>query len=224
MDWVVDICSVGDGHAAFRYVAPYIFRVAITNNRILSCEDGKVTFVFKNPDSKDGTMKRATLTAEHFIHRLLQHVLPPRFRKVRHYGLFSPHKKHLLDKARQLFFRPSASQSNPDQHEPKPKTPLCPNCAHSHGSSGSDSTHPIHPIGESITMSYFATVKQLSLIRYGNYSHIRKVCPKSHIWSYFSPHETRFRSSPASLFFLTTIFLYKKRIQTRLLNPISPPA
>ena len=130
MDWVVDIRSVGDGHAAFRYVAPYIFRVAITNNRILSCQDGKVTFVFKDPDSTDATMKRATLTAEHFIHRLLQHVLPPRFRKVRHYGLFSPHKKHLLHKARQFLFSLSASQSKPDQqHEPKPKTLLCPNCA-----------------------------------------------------------------------------------------------
>ncbi len=81
-DWVVDIRSVGDGHAAFRYVAPYIFRVAITNKRILSCQDGKVTFAFKNSDSTDGKMKVAALTAEDFLHRFLQHVLPSRFRKV----------------------------------------------------------------------------------------------------------------------------------------------
>ena len=128
-DWVVDIRPVGDGHAAFRYVAPYIFRVAITNNRILSCKDGEVTFRFKDSDAPDGKMRIATLTAEDFLHRFLQHVLPLRFRKVRHYGLFSPHKKELLQEARLMFFLPSPSESQPDRHEPNPKTLPCPNCA-----------------------------------------------------------------------------------------------
>ena len=38
---------VGSGEAAFRYLAPYIFRVAISNNRVLKLEDGQVTFQYK---------------------------------------------------------------------------------------------------------------------------------------------------------------------------------
>jgi len=45
-------------------------------------------------------MKRATLSAEEFIRRFLQHVLPKRFIKVRYYGLLSPSNRHLLNLAR----------------------------------------------------------------------------------------------------------------------------
>jgi hypothetical protein len=43
-DWVVDCRSVGSGPAALKYLAPYIFRVAISNNRIERAADGQVTF------------------------------------------------------------------------------------------------------------------------------------------------------------------------------------
>ena len=79
--WVVDLLPVGSGETALRYLTPYIFRVAISNRRILSLDDGKVKFQFK--DSKTGEQKIAVLPAEHFIHRFLQHVLPHRFIKVR---------------------------------------------------------------------------------------------------------------------------------------------
>jgi hypothetical protein len=126
-DWVVDIRPVGSGQSAFRYLAPYIFRVALSNKRILSCKDGKVTFVYKDSDSSNATFKRVTLAAEDFIHRFLQHVLPLRFRKVRHYGLFSPHKKHLLQKTIQLFHCPTP-KPKPDRQQLPAKTLLCPDC------------------------------------------------------------------------------------------------
>ena len=73
--------------AAFKYLAPYIFRVAISNNRILKLEDGKVTFKYK--ESATDQIRFSTVSAEEFIRRFLQHVLPQRFVKVRYYGLMS---------------------------------------------------------------------------------------------------------------------------------------
>jgi hypothetical protein len=71
-----------------KYLAPYIFRVAISNNRIVRLANGEVTFLFKAHDT--GKTKACKLPAEEFIRRFLQHVLPKGFVKVRYYGFFSP--------------------------------------------------------------------------------------------------------------------------------------
>jgi hypothetical protein len=99
-DWVVHSESVGSGEAAFKYLAPYIFRVAISNNRILKLEDGKVTFKYK--ESATDQIKFSTVRAEEFMRRFLQHVLPERFVKVRYYGLLSPSNRRLLKRVREL--------------------------------------------------------------------------------------------------------------------------
>jgi len=57
-----------------KYLAPYIFRVAISNRRILKVEDGRVTFRYRASDT--GTLRTCTLPAPEFIRRFLQHVLP----------------------------------------------------------------------------------------------------------------------------------------------------
>ena len=46
-DWVVHSKAVGDGQHWLGYLARYVFRVAISNRRILSCEDGKVVFRYR---------------------------------------------------------------------------------------------------------------------------------------------------------------------------------
>jgi hypothetical protein len=48
---VVHCKPVGDGNSALKYLAPYIYRIAITNNRIEKLENGQVTFRFKNSDT-----------------------------------------------------------------------------------------------------------------------------------------------------------------------------
>jgi hypothetical protein len=98
-EWVVDCEPVGTGEAAFKYLAPYIFRVAITNNRIEKLEEGKVTFKYK--ESATDQVKRSTVTAEEFIRRFLQHALPHRFVKIRYYGLLAACNRSLLDRARE---------------------------------------------------------------------------------------------------------------------------
>ncbi|HSH81704.1 MAG TPA: IS91 family transposase [Herpetosiphonaceae bacterium] len=98
--WVVDCRPVGSGHAALRYLAPYIFRVALSNNRIVGVANDQVTFRYRVRDTKK--TKTCTLPAEQFIRRFLQHVLPKGFVKVRYFGLFSPGKRQVLAQVRAL--------------------------------------------------------------------------------------------------------------------------
>ena len=86
-DWVVHCQPVGSGQHALKYLAPYIFRVAIGNKRILKLADGKVTFRYRTTDT--GKLRNCTLPAQEFIRRFLQHVLPRGFVKVRYYGFLS---------------------------------------------------------------------------------------------------------------------------------------
>jgi len=125
--WVVHSEPVGSGTQAFQYLAPYIFRVAISNNRLRSLQQGAVTFSFK--ESATDQLKPCTVTAQEFIRRFLQHVLPPRFIKVRYYGLLSPAHRQLLQKARLLLSASTSKLKNQDLKTTHSLTPLtCPHC------------------------------------------------------------------------------------------------
>jgi hypothetical protein len=87
---------------AYHYLSRYTHRVAIANQRLVSLADGKVSFRARD-NSKPGHQRLVTLTAPEFIRRFLLHVLPPRFVKIRHYGLMAPGKvKTKLEQARAL--------------------------------------------------------------------------------------------------------------------------
>ena len=84
--WVVHLKPpFGGPEEFFRYVGRYTHRVGISNARIVALDDKRVTFRTRG----DGT---CTLTHEKFLQRFLLHVLPDRFTKIRHYGLFAPGK------------------------------------------------------------------------------------------------------------------------------------
>jgi hypothetical protein len=87
-DWNVHCQAVPHAEAAKEYLAPYVFKVAIADHRILKVEDGQVYFSYRKP----GSTRPRTLTLEalEFIRRFLQHVLPTGFMKVRYYGFLSP--------------------------------------------------------------------------------------------------------------------------------------
>ena len=70
------------------YLGRYVHRIAIANSRILSIDNGKVTFRYQNCGQSQ--WKTMTLDANEFIRRFLQHVLPRGTHKVRYYGLWSP--------------------------------------------------------------------------------------------------------------------------------------
>jgi hypothetical protein len=99
-DWVVHSRPAGDGRASLKYLAPYVFRVAISDRRIVSFDDQTVTFSYR----KSGTNRWRQMTLEpmEFIRRFLQHVLPSGFQKVRHYGFLSPNSRVSIEAVRWL--------------------------------------------------------------------------------------------------------------------------
>jgi hypothetical protein len=99
-DWVVHSQAVGDGQASLKYLAPYVFRVAITNRRIVACDEHTVTFSYRRSGSN--RWRKMTVDAFEFIRRFLQHVLPSALPKVRHYGFLSPNSRVSIDAVRWL--------------------------------------------------------------------------------------------------------------------------
>ena len=84
------------------YLGRYVHRIAIGNHRILSIEEGKVSFTYRDY-KEDGQQKVMVLAATEFIRRYLQHVLPKGFVRVRHYGLLAPrYRRDKLARCRQL--------------------------------------------------------------------------------------------------------------------------
>jgi len=70
------------------YLGRYTHRVAISNHRLLDCRDGQVRYTYR--DRQDGDRRKTdVLPADEFLARFLQHVLPDRFVRIRHYGLLA---------------------------------------------------------------------------------------------------------------------------------------
>jgi Putative transposase len=84
------------------YVGRYTHRVAISNNRLVSMNDGKVCFRWKDYRD-DNRQKTMSLPAEEFIRRFLIHVLPNGFHRIRYYGFLSNcHRARKLEHCREL--------------------------------------------------------------------------------------------------------------------------
>jgi len=84
------------------YLARYTHKVAISNHRIKSIDDGQVIFAYKDRQDKN-TNKLQHLNAEEFIRRFLLHILPEGFMRIRHYGfLANRYKKTALKACRKL--------------------------------------------------------------------------------------------------------------------------
>jgi hypothetical protein len=96
-DWNV-YCKrpIGGPEQVIKYLGQYTHRVAISNHRLVSMDDRGVTF-----RTKSG--QKTTLDGVAFLSRWLKHVLPPRFVKIRHFGLMlSSHATTRLERARTL--------------------------------------------------------------------------------------------------------------------------
>jgi hypothetical protein len=128
-NWVVDCRPVGDGVSALKYLAPYVFRIALSNNRILKVENDHVTFRYKDDDKQ--RWRTATVPGEEFIRRFLQHVLPKGFVKVRYFALLATSNRARLRQAHTLLATACASTTDPPTATtilaPLP-TLTCPQC------------------------------------------------------------------------------------------------
>lgn len=111
IDWVVYAKPpFGKPETVLAYLARYTHRVAISNRRLISCDERGVVFKYKDY-RRDGRERHTTmsLTPAEFISRFLLHVLPRRFHRIRHYGLFANRQRaDNLALARKLLAMPMA--------------------------------------------------------------------------------------------------------------------
>ena len=136
-DWVIHVKPpFGGPEQVLKYLARYTHRVAISNGRLLSFDGNEVRFRYK--DYAHGNRKRVMiLTALEFVRRLLLHVLPTGFVRIRHYGLLANRHRHeKLVLCRRLLRAsdspgeaslPEAIETREIQSSVKP-TQVCPAC------------------------------------------------------------------------------------------------
>jgi hypothetical protein len=140
--WIAHVTAWGQGEqAVFDYLARYVFRIAITNARIVGLDAAGVTFDYRN--RKAGQRRTCRLSGDEFMRRFLQHVLPRGFHKVRYFGLWHPAHRQDAARVRQMLqlqapppikLLPEAAVPSPDPTEAEVATVLpiepriCPHC------------------------------------------------------------------------------------------------
>src|SRR5262245_14023144 len=98
--WNVNCQAVSSSDACLKYLAPYVFKVAISNSRIVNVQDRTVLIRYRKPHSERSRI--LALDVMEFIRRFLQHVLPTGFMKIRYYGFMNPNCAVSLDRIRGL--------------------------------------------------------------------------------------------------------------------------
>jgi hypothetical protein len=125
--WNVHSRANPNGHTSLQYLAPYVFKVAISNSRIVSLQDRTVTFSYRKPQRS--RLRTTRLDAIEFIRRFLQHVLPHGFMKVRHFGFINSRCAIPADTLRRLILqRHSRGFETPHVAVPPPVVVSCPSC------------------------------------------------------------------------------------------------
>ena len=106
---------------ALKYLAVYVYRTALSSQRLLQEEHGRITLQYR--DREHHQWHTLTLDAREFLRRFLQHVLPKGFQRVRYYGWLSPAAKARWERILNLLdYRPPALCL------PAPSPPTCPCC------------------------------------------------------------------------------------------------
>jgi len=120
--WNVHSQAPHHGHSAFTSLAPYVFKVALSNQRIVSLKDHTVTFTYRKVGS--ARLRTTHLDVVEFLRRFLQHVLPDGFQKVRHFGFLHASWAIPLATIRLMIVR-----GHPGDAPLPPRTPLPPHAA-----------------------------------------------------------------------------------------------
>ena len=127
--WVLNCQAVGAGVHSIKYLARYVFKVAISNSRIVKVEDRKVLFKYRKP--KSNRWRSMKLEVMEFMRRFLQHVLPTGFMKVRYYGFLAPGSSVPMEKISALIELSFGFKVTTPKAEIEPLDP--PTCSHCGG-------------------------------------------------------------------------------------------
>src|SRR5207342_2314149 len=138
--WILHVTAWGAGEqAVLDYLARYVFRVALTNTRVVGLDNQTVTIQYK--ERKTGRPRTCRLSGDEFMRRFLQHVLPRGFHKVRYFGLWHPAQRDNTARVRQMLQLQAPPEPGPPQElvlpsrehsdaEPMPpiEPRICPHC------------------------------------------------------------------------------------------------
>ena len=105
----------GGPQQVVQYLAAYTHKVAISNNRILSIDNGVISFKWKDY-RHDNAPKQMSLAASEFLRRFEQHILPKGFTKIRSYG-------YLANRGRETNLAAITKELKLPAHPPKVKAP-----------------------------------------------------------------------------------------------------
>jgi hypothetical protein len=132
IDWNVNCQAVGSGAATLNYLARYVFKVAISDSRIVRVDDTTVVFRYRKPHSN--RLRTMALPIFEFMRRFLQHVLPTGFMKVRYFGFVSPSFSMSIEQLRarvELAHGFALHDAHTNIEPPAAPAPLC--CRHCGG-------------------------------------------------------------------------------------------
>ncbi len=121
--WVVDCKGVGSGAKVLVYLGRYLYRGVIAEQDILRCENGQVTYRWR--DSKTKKMVLRSVSGATFLWLVLQHVLPKGFRRARNFGFLHANSKRLMALLKLLVFK--LAPQRPATPTPRPQW-LCTCC------------------------------------------------------------------------------------------------
>jgi hypothetical protein len=117
--WVIHCTAWGDGaEAVLRYLARYVFRVAITEGRIVRLDDDGVAI--RHMHRASGRWHTTRLNGHEFMRRFLQHVLPKGLHKVRYSGLWHHSRRDHAARARQQLALDHSRVAGPKQEAADP--------------------------------------------------------------------------------------------------------
>jgi hypothetical protein len=130
VNWNVNCQPVGDAQASLKYLSRYVFKVGISEGRIVRADDAEVVFRYR----KVGSQRQRTmaLAPAEFIRRFLQHVLPTGFMKVRYFGFLSPSFSMPIEEVKGRIELAQGFAARTPQDAPEVSTPsttmCCPHC------------------------------------------------------------------------------------------------
>jgi hypothetical protein len=125
-DWVVYAKRpFGGPEYVLRYLGRYTHRVAISNHRLVSFADGKVTFRWRD-SAHNNEQKLLTLSLDEFLRRFLLHLLPEGFVRIRNFGLLANRKRATTLPL--CFYLLGAASQTKQTASPTSQLWLCPKC------------------------------------------------------------------------------------------------
>ncbi|WP_300337649.1 transposase [Accumulibacter sp.] len=122
-EWVAHCQSVGSGEKALICLGRYLYRGVIREEDILACENGRVSFRYRNAET--GKSEKRSLTGAEFLWLILQHVLPKGFRRARNFGFLHANCKRLIALLHLLLKFDPSRFTPPRKQRPPMRCPCC---------------------------------------------------------------------------------------------------